>query len=61
MNLLSFLDALSSDYIKSLNERCDWVIEKYGEYTYSQLRTEINNIFEEWIEEFHSDIDGKIV
>lgn len=54
-----FLTALSSNYINALNERCDWVIEKYGEYTYSQLRIEINNIFEEWIEEFHSDIDGK--
>lgn len=57
----SFLGALMSEYYTRLNSRCEWVIAKYGSLQFTDLKVEINKIFEEWIEEFHSDNNGKLL
>lgn len=57
----TFFGALISEYYTRQNARSDWVINKYGSLQFVELKSEVNNIFEEWIEEFHSDIDGKLL
>jgi hypothetical protein len=57
----TFFGALMSEYYTQQNARSDWVVDKYGNLNFIELKSEVNKIFEEWIEEFHSDIDEKLL
>ena len=48
----TFLSSLTSDYIRTLAERAEWVIQEYGDLSDDQLRHRVGEYFEQWIEQF---------
>lgn len=50
----SFLDNLSSDYMRGLRTRADWIAITFGEMTDQELRAFIGQRFTKWTTEFQS-------
>ena len=51
-NAVLFLDALETDYLKSLRKRASWLVTKFGDWTDQEFREIMRKFFDHWIEEF---------
>ena len=57
----TFLESLASKYMLSLKERASWVSTKFGASQDAEIRQTMNEIFEQWVEQFHADdVQGEI-
>lgn len=52
---LPFLDSLSSEYVRGLRERADWIEEQFMPLSASELQTFFKEHFDEWTTEFIHD------
>lgn len=50
----TFLSSLTSEYIRTLMERADWVVQEFGGLTESELKLRMGNYFDQWIEQFQA-------
>jgi len=50
----TFLNSLTSPYLKELRNRAAWVVNTYGNMNEENLRQTTRKFFEGWIEEFHT-------
>lgn len=56
----SFVSVLESDYARTLQERVDWIFERFTNISEDVLRSEMRAIFSSWAEEFGPvDVNGE--
>ena len=48
----TFLSSLTSQYIRTLTERAEWVVQEFGDLTEVELKARLGEYFEQWIEQF---------
>ncbi len=48
----TFLSSLTSQYIRTLAARAEWVVQEFGDLTEGQLKARVGEYFEQWIEQF---------
>ncbi|MCB1202890.1 MAG: threonine transporter [Verrucomicrobiae bacterium] len=51
---LAFLDSLETKYMCALKERARWVSNEFGALSDTDIKIVMENIFEKWVEQFHS-------
>lgn len=58
-NSILFLSSLSSTYFKDLNQRAEWLIEKFGHLTDDEFRGFMGKFLSRWVEEFQNQEQSK--
>jgi len=48
----TFLSSLTSQYIRTLAARAEWVVQEFGDLTEGQLKARVGEYFEQGIEQF---------
>ena len=48
----TLISSLTSQYIRTLTERADWVVREFGDLTEVELKARVGKYFEQWIEQF---------
>lgn len=51
----AFLESLATDYMQALKERAEWVATTFCASSEDEIRQTMNTIFEQWVDQFHSD------
>lgn len=50
----TILDSFESEYLRELRFRANWVAEQFSDSSDEEIRRTMENIFEKWIDQFHS-------
>lgn len=48
----TFLSSLTSQYIRTLTERAVWVVREFGNLSEAEVKTQLGEYFDQWIEQF---------
>jgi hypothetical protein len=48
----TFFSALTTPYLRTLRDRGEWVVNKFGDLEDNELRDTMSRFFSQWIEEF---------
>lgn len=51
-NAATFLNSLSSTYLRALKERADWLVGALGSHTDQEFKGVMRRFFDDWVEEF---------
>lgn len=49
---LPFLESIDSSYLNRLRDRCLWAAQSFGDRSEEEVRTQLNEVFGLWAEEF---------
>lgn len=50
----TFLSSLTSEYIRTLADRAEWVVREFGDLNDADLKVRVGEFSEQWIEQFQS-------
>jgi hypothetical protein len=53
-NAVPFLSSLTSDYLRQLTKRAEWLVKELGDKSEADFRAVMRGFFEKWVEEFHA-------
>jgi hypothetical protein len=53
-NAVPFLAAIQSDYVKALQERAHWLVDRLGGLPEYEFRALMRRLFDHWVEEFQN-------
>lgn len=51
-NAATFLNSLSSTYLRALKDRADWLVGALGSHTDREFKGVMRRFFDDWVEEF---------
>ncbi len=51
-NAATFLNSLSSTYLRALKDRADWLVGALGSHTDQEFKGVMRRFFDDWVEEF---------
>ncbi len=51
-NAVPFMRSLQSTYLKALQERAEWLVDRLGALPETEFRTLLRNVYDRWVEEF---------
>jgi hypothetical protein len=51
-NAATFLDSVSSNYLRALKDRAAWLVGALGDYTDQEFKSMMRRFFAGWVEEF---------
>jgi hypothetical protein len=53
-NAAPYLTALSSEYLRELKQRAQWLVAEHGDRSEQEFRAIMRRFFDQWVEEFQA-------